>query len=118
MSETEKPAQKVLIASANPLFARGLEKILRQRWGSQNLEARLTGSMQQALADLGDWRPDLVILDYDDQALNRAEFLNHFINDDRPMQLMLISLQASGAVVVYDRRTLTQAQAGDWLDLP
>jgi cytochrome c oxidase subunit 2 len=34
------------------------------------------------------------------------------------MQVMLVSLQESGQVVVYDRRTLTSAQAENWLNDP
>jgi cytochrome c oxidase subunit 2 len=61
------------------------------------------------------WQPNLVIVDYDDKSISRAEFLHQFVTGNLPMQVMLVSLQASGAVVVYDRRTLTPAQAQDWL---
>jgi cytochrome c oxidase subunit II len=74
--------------------------------------------MEEAVAVLEDWQPNLVIVDYDDRTIHRAAFLSHFIAGDRPMQVMLVSLRASGEVVVYDRRTLTPAQAEDWLDLP
>jgi cytochrome c oxidase subunit 2 len=70
------------------------------------------------LSRLESWNPDLVIVDYDDRTIHREEFLTHFIVGDRPMQVMLVSLQASGEVVVYDRRTMTPAQAEDWLTLP
>lgn len=60
----------------------------------------------------------MVIVDYDDRTIHREEFLSHFIFGDRPMQVVLVSLQASGEVVVYDRRTMTPAQAEDWLSLP
>jgi len=72
----------------------------------------------RTLARLESWQPDLVIVDHDDQTIQRGEFLSHFITGDRPMQVMLVSLQASGAVVVYDRRSLSPAQAEDWLNLP
>jgi cytochrome c oxidase subunit II len=114
--------RRVLIASANPLFALGLEKMVAQHWEGRGVEIRLAGSTQDALAALEIWLPDLVIVDYDEVshpgAIQREAFLNHFIAGDRPMQVMLVSLSASGEVVVYDRRTLTPAQAEDWLDLP
>lgn len=109
-----RPARRILIASANPLFSRGLQKLLAERW-SRIPEMRLVSSMADTLQALENWLPDLVILDYDDRSLNRAEFLNHFVAGETPMQVMLVSLQASGDVVVYDRRTLTTAQAEDWL---
>jgi cytochrome c oxidase subunit II len=119
MSKTEKGSRKrVLIASANPLFAQGLQKLYGEKWGPEAVEFSLAGSMGETLTRLESWQPDLVIVDYDDRTIHREEFLSHFISGDRNMQVMLVSLQASGAVVVYDRRTLTPAQAEDWLSLP
>ncbi|MBE0699466.1 MAG: cytochrome c oxidase subunit II [Anaerolineaceae bacterium] len=116
------PLHRVLIASANPLFARGLEKMVSQHWQGRGVEIRLAGSTQEALTVLETWLPDLTIVDYDDVvrpgSIQREAFLSHFISGDRPMQVMLVSLSASGEVVVYDRRTLTPAQAEDWLELP
>jgi cytochrome c oxidase subunit 2 len=114
---TTPPTQKVLIASANPLFARGLESVLRQRQLEKRLKVQSVSSMTDTLKRLETWHPDLVIVDYDDQAINRGEFLNHFVSGDWPMQVMLVSLQASGAVVVYDRKSLTPDQAETWLGL-
>jgi cytochrome c oxidase subunit 2 len=113
-----RPIRRVLIASANPLFAKGLEKIYGEHWGKGAVELSLANSMGETLTRLESWNPDLVIVDYDDRTIHREEFLTHFIVGDRPMQVMLVSLQASGEVVVYDRRTMTPAQAGDWLSLP
>jgi cytochrome c oxidase subunit 2 len=56
-----------------------------------------------------------VIVDYDDETIDRGLFLNRFVSEDLTMQVMLVSLKDSGAVVVYDRRMMTPAQAGDWL---
>jgi cytochrome c oxidase subunit II len=114
---TQEPLRRVLIASANPLFARGLQKMVTQRWEGRGVEIRIADSMEQAAAALEDWQPNLVIVDYDDRTIHREAFLSHFIAGERPMQVMLVSLRASGEVVVYDRRTLTSAQAEDWLDL-
>ncbi|MEA4908680.1 MAG: cytochrome c oxidase subunit II transmembrane domain-containing protein, partial [Anaerolineaceae bacterium] len=116
-AEKRTPPQKVLIASANPLFGRGLERLITRRWGDGHIQIRLASEMSETLSILTEWGPDLVIVDYDDRNINRAEFLSHFVAGEKPMQVMMVSLQASGAVVVYDRRTLTPAQAEDWLDL-
>ena len=113
-----KHTRRVLIASANPLFGKGLQKIYGDRWGKEAVEFELASSMAETLARLETWQPELVIVDYDDRTIHREEFLSFFITGDRPMQVVLVSLQANGAVVVYDRRTLTPAQAEDWLNLP
>jgi cytochrome c oxidase subunit II len=117
-----EPPRRVLIASANPLFAKALEKTVAQRGEGRPVEVRLASNMEEATTALENWQPDLVIVDYDDVgrpgSMQRAAFLGHFIAGERPMQVMLVSLRASGEVVVYDRRTLTPDQAEDWLDLP
>lgn len=112
-----KPVKRVFIASANSLFGKGLEKMLRERSSGLVPEIRIAASMAETLTQLEEWQPDLVIVDYDDRTINRSEFLTHFVETDLPMRVMLVSLNASGAVVVYDRQTLTSAQAEDWLNL-
>ena len=123
MSENpNEPLRKVLIASANPLFALGLQKMVADRWERRGAQIRIANSMDEAVSVLESWVPDLVIVDYDDVgrpgSIQRPAFLSHFISGERPMQVMLVSLSESGEVVVYDRRSLTPAQAEDWLDLP
>ncbi len=118
--------RRVLIASANPLFARGLEKLItrpsegRRHWEGRAVDIHLVSSMAEVTAALENWQPDLVIVDYDDVdkpgAIQREAFLSRFFAGEQPMQVMLVSLGASGEVIVYDRRTLTPAQAEDWLD--
>ncbi len=116
----QEPSRRVLIASANPLFARGLEKLITRHREGREVDIRLVGSMAEVMAALENWEPDLVILDYADVdtpgAIQREAFLSRFFAGKQPMQIMLVSLSASGEAVVYDRRTLTPAQAEDWLD--
>lgn len=112
-----KPPKRVFIASANPLFSKGLEKLLLAHSSGDETNIHTASSMAETLSQLEEWHPDLVIVDYDDHTINRIEFLTHFVETDLPMRVMLVSLQASGAVVVYDRRTLSAAQAEDWLTL-
>ncbi len=118
MSNSTAPAEnKIMIASANPLFRKGLEKMVLGRYGEATI-VRATTTTSETLELMESWQPDLVIVDYDDKSISRAEFLHQFVAGDLPMKVMLVSLQASGAVVVYDRRTLTPAQAQDWLSTP
>lgn len=107
--------RRVLIASANPLFGKGLRSMFQQRWGDAANVVGLTTTMEETLHALEELQPDLVILDFDDRSMDREEFLNHFVASERPMQVILVSLQGTGAVVVYDRRTLSATQAERWL---
>ena len=109
--------QKVIISSANPLFAQGLEKILRHQHREDQIEIRHVKSMEETVLGLEQWKPDVVVVDYDDHTISRSEFLHHFVRGELPMRVMLVSLKASGAVVVYNRQTLSTDQAEDWLSL-
>ncbi len=109
--------QKVIISSANPLFALGLEKILRRRNREGQIEIRHVMNMEETVRGLEQWKPDVVVVDYDDHTINRSEFLHHFVRGELPMRVMLVSLTANGTVVVYNRQTLSTDQAEDWLNL-
>ena len=74
--------------------------------------------MQETLDYLERHQPDLVIVDHDDTAINRDEFLNRFVVDEMPMKVILVSLASSEPVVIYNRLQLTAAQAEDWLANP
>ncbi len=119
MSQEQHSAnRRVLIASANPLFGQGLQKMILRKWKDWVVDIRLVETNQAVLDEMKNWSPDLIVLDYDDKNISRSEFLQQFVAGDQPMQVILVSLQSSGAVVVYDRRTLTPAQVEDWLSLP
>jgi cytochrome c oxidase subunit 2 len=117
MTEATPQPRRVLIVSANPLFREGLRKLYAERWGEKSATVSMLTTMQEALPAL-ETHPDLVIVDYDDKTINREVFMKRFVDGQTPMQVMLVSLQESGQVVVYDRRTLTFAQAEDWLNNP
>ena len=116
-TQNQSNHRKIIISSANPLFAKGLEKILQHRHREGQIEIRHVQSMEETVLGLEQWNPDVVVVDYDDHTINRSEFLHHFVRGELPMRVMLVSLKASGAVVVYNRRTLTPDQAEDWLSL-
>jgi cytochrome c oxidase subunit 2 len=118
MTEASTHPRRVLIISANPLLREGLRKLYAERWGEKAIIIGMLTTMDEALPALETHKPDLVIVDYDDKGINREVFMNRFVTGQAPMQVMLVSLQESGQVVVYDRRTLTFAQAEDWLNNP
>jgi chemotaxis response regulator CheB len=114
MPEPKPSLRRVLIVSANPLFREGLRKIYAERWEAKAFIAGTATTMSETLAALHTDPPDLIIVDYDDKTINRAEFLEHFVFDEIPMQVMLVSLGKSGEVLIYDRKRLTPSQAETW----
>lgn len=116
MPEARNQPRRVLIVSANPLFREGLRKVYAERWGGKATITGMPINMGEAISMLDAHQPELVIVDYDDRTINRDEFLNRFVTGETPMQVVLVSLQESGQVVVFDRRRLTSAQAENWLN--
>jgi cytochrome c oxidase subunit 2 len=89
-----------------------------QQWGKKAEVVGLPSTMAGALEALETQQPDLVIVDYDDKTISRDEFLNQFVTGESPMKVVLVSLDAAGQVVVFDRKRLTSSQAEDWLSNP
>lgn len=110
--------KRVLIVSANPLFREGLRKVYAEKWVGKAEIIGMPGVMDEAVHAMNNQQPDLVIVDFDDRAINQTEFLNKFVTGKTPMQVVLVSLGESGEVVIYDRKRLTTAQAEDWLGNP
>jgi DNA-binding NarL/FixJ family response regulator len=112
---TKRP-RRVLLVSGHPLFNEGLRSLLQGRRATPVEVVGMAASTDEAVAALETLAPDLVILDYDDKAVNRKEFLARFVEGERPMRVVLVSLKEGGEVVAYDRRTLAPTQAEDWLE--
>jgi cytochrome c oxidase subunit 2 len=110
--------QRVLIASANPLFGEGIERLLLSRKDANELEIRRAENITDINQIYIGWQPQLIILDYDDQKIFQKEFLDKFVDSQFSSQVMLVSLEKSGSVIVYDRKTLTTEQANEWLKIP
>jgi cytochrome c oxidase subunit 2 len=108
--------RRVLIASNHPLFGQGLRSLLRERQGSGVSVVGVVSNVEQALAALERLDPDLIIVDYDDEALNRDEFLARFVEGERKLRVVLLSLQSGHQAIVYDRRTMAASQIDDWLE--
>jgi cytochrome c oxidase subunit 2 len=106
---------RVLIVSSHPLFGDGLRSLLKERRAAKVEVIGMAASTDEAAAALKTLAPDLVILDYDDEAVNREEFLARFVEGETPMRVVLVSLKETGQVVVYDRRAVAGSQVEDWL---
>ncbi len=118
MNQIPEISRRILIASANALFGKGLHKVYAERWNEQKVDVLTAKTMQETLAYLESHQPDVVVVDYDDKAINRDEFLNRFVTGEMPMKVILVSLASSEPVVIYNRLQLTAAQAEDWLANP
>jgi DNA-binding NarL/FixJ family response regulator len=116
MTKPAKKNRRVLIASNHPLFGQGLRNLLEERGSASVTVVGMVSNLEQALEAIEKLSPDLVIVDYDDQSLNREEFLVRFVEGEKKMRLVLLSLQSGRDALVYDRRTLAASQINDWLD--
>jgi cytochrome c oxidase subunit 2 len=110
--------KRVLIASANPLFRDGLQKVYVKKWGSTAELVGITASVDETMSALEELKPDLVIVDHDDTAISRSEFLDRFVAGKSSIKVVLVSLNEAGQVVVYDRRQMTSEQAEEWFQDP
>jgi DNA-binding NarL/FixJ family response regulator len=109
---------KVLIASANPLFRDGLQKVYIARWAKKVVIVGTPSTLAETITCLETLTPDLVIVDYNDTTINRDEFLNSFMAGDSSMQVVLVSLESPEPVVLYQRKRLTASEAESWLSNP
>jgi cytochrome c oxidase subunit 2 len=108
--------RRVLIASSHPLFGQGLRSLLKERQQVGVEVVGIVANLDEALRALDRLNPDLIIVDYDDQKLNRDEFLARFVEGEKKLRVVLLSLQSAQEAIVYDRRTLAAAQIDDWLE--
>lgn len=115
-SSIGKDARRVLIVSSHPLFGQGLRRLLEERGEPEVRVVGMVSSVEEAVAALQTIRPDLVIVDYDDDRVNRDEFLARFVEGAGQLRVVLLSLKEGGSeAIVYDRRNLAAAQIDDWL---
>jgi cytochrome c oxidase subunit 2 len=77
----------------------------------------MVSTIDEALDALKNLQPDLVIVDYDDDRVNREEFLARFVEGEGRLRVVLFSLKEGGdEAIVYDRRTMAASQIEDWLE--
>lgn len=107
--------RRVLIASSHGLFAQGLRSLLQERQATEVEVVGVVSDLAQAMTALERFNPDLIIVDYDDEALNRDEFLARFVEGEKKLRVVLLSLQSAQEAIIYDRRTLAASQIDDWL---
>jgi cytochrome c oxidase subunit 2 len=117
---TQRPHRgplRILIASSHPLFAQGIHSLLAKRQEMDTEVIGMVSTISEALAAIENLQPDLVIVDYDDQQVNREEFLARFVEGEGRLRVVLFSLKEGGdQAIVYDRRTMAASQIDDWLE--
>jgi cytochrome c oxidase subunit 2 len=108
---------RILIASSHPLFAQGISSLLQKRPEMDTEVVGMVSTIDEALNAIKNLNPDLVIVDYDDEQVNREEFLARFVEGEGRLRVVLFSLKEGGdEAIVYDRRTMAASQIEDWLD--
>ena len=118
MTRRTDTTQRVLIASSHPLFGKGLHSLLEERWGTRLQIVGLVSSLDETVHALTHLKPDLIIVDHDDENLNREEFLGQFIKGKQKLRLVMLSLkdgEEGAEAIVYDRQTLKASKIEDWL---
>lgn len=109
---------RILIASSHPLFAEGLRSLLHRRQQMDAVVVGMVSTIDEAVAALKSLNPDIVIVDYDDNRVNRDEFLARFVEGQGRLRVVLLSLKEGGSeAIVYDRRTMAASQIEDWLEM-
>ncbi len=108
--------RKVLIVSSHPLFSQGLRSLLEKRGADQIRIVGIASGLEEAFEIVKSQNPDLVVVDYDDQNLDRDVFLARIICAARHLRVVLFSLLEGGSqATVYDLKTMAAAQIDDWL---
>jgi len=108
--------RRVIIASSHALFGQGLRSLLQERKHAGVEIVGIVTNLDETLLALEKLNPDLIIVDYDDEQLNREEFLARFVEGEKRLRVVLLSLQSAQEAIVYDRRTMAAAQIDDWLE--
>ena len=114
--QKDENKRRVLIASSHALFGEGLRSLLLERKDTGVKVVGMVSNLEETLDALEKINPDLIIVDYDDKNLNRDEFLARFVEGEKKLRVVLLSLLSGSEAIVYDRRTLAAAQIDDWLD--
>ena len=96
MTQPDRPeTRRVLIASSHGLFGQGLRSLLSERQEAGVEVVGMVSNLDEALEALENLNPDLIIVDYDDEILNRDEFLARFVEGEKKLRVVLLSVQVA-----------------------
>ncbi len=88
LDNQESKSRRVLIASSHPLFGQGLVRLLNEKKSLQAEVVGMVSNLEEALEAMQRLKPDLIIVDYDDEKLNRDEFLARFVEGDQKIRVV------------------------------
>ena len=112
-----KSPRKILIVSSHPLFGKGIGRLVARRGEESFQVVGIVSSVEEAMVSISKQVPDLVVVDYDDGAINREEFLARFVEGENRLRIVLLSLKEGGNnAIVYDRRSMAASQVENWLE--
>jgi len=107
---------RVLIASNHALFRHGLMSLFKKKLGVKVEIVGEVTNFESASEVLETQEVDLVIVDYDDNQLNREDFLTRFVGGGGQKRIILVSLSNPESAMLYDRRELPLAQFEAWFE--
>ncbi len=111
-----RSSMRVLIASNHALFRHGLMSLFKKKIGVKvDIVGEVT-DIQSAIEALEKHDVDLVIVDYDDERLNREDFLTRFVSGGGQKRVILVSLSNPESAMLYDRRELPLSQFEAWFE--
>jgi cytochrome c oxidase subunit 2 len=109
--------KRVLIISSHPLFGEGLKLLLLKRPEADVQVVGISTSIEEAMMILEKQEVDLVVVDYDDEKVNKDKFLARFVTGGHRLRVVLLSLKEGGSdAIIYDRHTMMASEINDWLN--
>ncbi|MCX8063390.1 MAG: hypothetical protein N3D16_12480, partial [Anaerolineales bacterium] len=93
---------RVLIASNHALFRYGLMSLFKKRLGVKVEIVGEVTNLENAIEALEKHDVDLVIVDYDDEQINREDFLTRFVSGGGQKRVILVSLLNPESAMLYD----------------
>ena len=106
--------RRVLIISSHPLFAEGIERILKED-GNLSIVAR-SHELQAALPLIQEHQPDTIVIDNDEPGLRDAEVVNLLVGNQAERQVIFLTLSGS-RMIVYHRQRVEDATPEDLLSI-
>jgi hypothetical protein len=108
--------KRVLIVSSHSLFGQGLKLLLLNRPEADVQVVGIVPSIDEAMLILKQKEVNLVVVDHDDDAVNRDEVIARFVEGDQSLRVVLLSLKEGGSdAIVFDRQTMEASQINSWL---
>lgn len=117
VNKSKEVPHKILIASSHPLFGLGLQNLFKDRWSTGVEIVGLVANVAEAKIALREHKPDILIVDHDDDTVDREEFIAHFVEGKDKLRLVLLSLSDANEAIVYDRTTHEAAEIQHWLTM-